>query len=74
MPLDEKLLSDLSENLKNIDNLRDWLNKLYYNEQFAGLFNQTKIGLLDTGAQYLQENLRLMRQKYQARFDEIENE
>ena len=63
--LDDKLLSDFEKHTKELEDIKSWLNDLYYHPEFSSLFNRPVISMLITAADYLRQNLITLRQKYQ---------
>jgi len=64
MATDEKILQDFDIYLKQLDQIHNWLNLLYYDTVFSTLFNRPVLSMLMTGCDYLTENIRLLRIKY----------
>ena len=65
--MDEKVIKDLEYHIANAKALKIWLDNIYYDPDFATLFNRPVISMMSTGADYLKENLQLLKQKYQLR-------
>ena len=54
---EDKLLDDFDENIRKIDEVMTFLDKLYYDPEFSSLFNRPAISMLISGCQFLITNL-----------------
>jgi len=61
---EEVVIEDFTTHIDHVQALRDWLQKLYYTEEFGVFFQRPIISLLITGCDYLTENLKTMRNRW----------
>lgn len=61
---EQKILDDLDRNIRRLEDVGDFLDKLYYNPETAEVFNKGVLERLKVGADYLLDNFRLLSEKY----------
>lgn len=64
---DDILLKDIDTHLANLASLQKWLKDVYYNPEFANMFNKPVLSMLSTGVDYLIENIMMLRNRYAAK-------
>lgn len=62
--MDDQLVKDFDKYVRQIDDIRSWLEKLYYDSEFASIFNRPVLSMLMTGCEYLSSNLNQLKIRY----------
>lgn len=55
--VEDKLLSDFETYLRDLNDIKDWLTRLYYHPEFSSVFNRPSISMLITGTDFLITNI-----------------
>jgi len=61
--MDDKIILDLEHAMSKIAEVRVLLNQLYYDPEFANVFNRPVLSLLSAACDYLDQNLTILRNK-----------
>jgi len=64
MAIDEKMLADFNLNIKHIIEVKTWLDKLYFDPEFATIFTRPVLSIMITGCSFLIENLSRLKLTY----------
>ncbi len=59
----EKVIDDLKDQITNLEDLKTWLDMVYYDKDFSNMFDRRVLTLMAAGASYLIINLTLMKDK-----------
>ncbi len=59
----EKVIDDLKDHITNLEELKIWLDKVYYDSDFSNMFDRRVLTLMAAGTNYLVINLTLMKDK-----------
>lgn len=62
--MDDKIIDDFNTNIKRIESVNEWLDRLYYNPEYATFFIKPVLTILVSACQYLSSNLIILRDKY----------
>ena len=62
--MDEKIILDLDNHLSNLKDLRLFIDKVYYNQQFANIFNQLALSMADQAVEFAYNILKVAGDKY----------
>jgi hypothetical protein len=71
--MNDKLLTNLNDQLSNLHEVRLFIDKVYYNQQFANMFNQLLLSMADQAAEFIESILLQFRDKYKAAQGEDKN-
>lgn len=65
--IEDKIVDDFNASIKKIGDIREWLDRLYYNPEYSNFFNKLILGTLMSACKYLIDNFVILRDKYQSR-------
>jgi hypothetical protein len=71
--MNDKLLTNLNDQLSNLHEVRLFIDKVYYNQQFANMFNQLLLSMADQAAEFIENILGQFRTKYKVAQEEGKN-
>jgi len=66
MPVDEKMIADFDRHIKNVTELKEWFDKLYFDPEFSTIFTRPILSIMITGCSFLIENLNRLKTTYLA--------
>lgn len=66
MYVDEKMISDFDRHIKNVSNLKEWFDQLYFDPEFSTIFTRPILSIMITGCTFLIENLGKLKITYLA--------
>ncbi len=59
----EKIEDDLTESIRKVEEVKEFLTTLYYDPEFSNLMTRPTLSLLIAGCDYLSSNLRILKTK-----------
>ena len=62
--IDETILKDFNRSIRQLSEIKEWIDKLYYDPEFSTLFNRPVLSMLSTACEYVFTNLIELKQKY----------
>lgn len=65
-----KILYDLREHIKNLDAMKTWIDRVYYDPEFSTVFNRPVLSMLIQAAAFLRDNLNLLETKHKKKLEE----
>jgi hypothetical protein len=65
--MDEKIITDLEEDISSVVKVKAHLNLLYYNPDFGTFFTRPVLSMLSAGCDYLSTNLNILKEKYRVK-------
>ena len=64
MPPEEKIVNDFEQWEAAVDDLAEWVDRIYYNPEIATFSNKPQISYLRTAADFLRTNLKIIKDDY----------
>jgi len=64
MPPEEKLVTDFEHWEAVVDDLAEWVDRIYYNPEISVFSNKPQISYLRTAADFLRTNLKIIKDDY----------
>lgn len=64
MATDPKIVEDILTHVEAINDVKAWLDKVYYIDEFSTMFTKPVIKMLITACDYLAQNLEILSAKY----------
>lgn len=65
--MDQKIIDDLDANVSKVNDVKAFLDRLYYDQEFSTVFNRPVLSMLISACDYLSSNIALLKTKYLAR-------
>ena len=66
MVIDDKILADFDTHMSNVNDLKNWFDRLYFDPEFSGIFTRPVLSIMVTGCSFLIENLNKLKTVYLA--------
>lgn len=67
MSLNPIIIKDLDHNMQTMEDMKLFLDRLYYNNEFATMFNKPVLSMMSSGCDFLIENFRRLKVQYLAK-------